>query len=100
MSNFLLKNHKKFTYITIWKFGKYYTFAFIDENGEPVKSVEVKINVGANNAEYINNQTNLMNVTHILLGYDGIKVVNPVKHFRNIGTFIEWVNKICKLELY
>ena len=93
------------------------------------------------NAAYINNQTNLMNATHILLGYDGIKAVNPVKHFRNrsgtadqhtsfsvgfnimlaaksfgidtdyalvwnmphgsnegtsTGTFIEWVNKICK----
>lgn len=93
------------------------------------------------NATYINNQTNLMNATHILLGYDGIKAVNPVKHFRNrsgtadqhtsfgigfnimlaakslgidtdyalvwnmphgsnegtsTGTFIEWVNKICK----
>ena len=93
------------------------------------------------NAAYINNQTNLMNATHILLGYDGIKAVNPVKHFRNrsgtadqhtsfsvgfnimlaakslgidtdyalvwnmphgsnegtsTGTFIEWVNRICK----
>lgn len=93
------------------------------------------------NATYINNQTNLMNATHILLGYDGIKTVNPVKHFRNrsgtadqhtsfsvgfnimlaaksfgidadyalvwnmphgsnegtsTGTFIEWVNRICK----
>ena len=35
--------------------GKYYTFAFIDENGEPVKSAEAKINVGANNRESIDN---------------------------------------------
>ena len=35
------------------------------------------------NAEYINNQTALLNATHILLGIDGLKAVNPVKHFRN-----------------
>lgn len=36
-----------------------------------------------NNADYINNQTALLNATHILLGIDGLKSVNPVKHFRN-----------------
>ena len=35
------------------------------------------------NADYINNQTALLNATHILLGIDGFKSVNPVKHFRN-----------------
>lgn len=35
------------------------------------------------NADYINNQTALLNATHILLGIDGLKSVNPVKHFRN-----------------
>ena len=35
--------------------GKYYTFAYIDENGEPVKQQEAKINVGANNVENIDN---------------------------------------------
>ena len=34
---------------------KYYTLAYIDENGEPVKSAEAKINVGANNKESIDN---------------------------------------------
>ena len=93
------------------------------------------------NADYIANQTSLLNATHILLGYDGLKTVNPVKHYRNrsgtadqhtsfgigfniltaarmkgidvdyslvwnmnhgsnegttTGTFIDWVNKICK----
>ena len=93
------------------------------------------------NADYILNQTNLLNATHILLGLDGIKSVDPVKHFRNrsgtadqhtsfgigynillaakmngididyslvwnmqhgsnegttTGTFIDWVNDICK----
>ena len=93
------------------------------------------------NADYINNQTALMNATHILLGIDDIKAVNPVKHYRNrsgtadehtsfsigfniltaakmrgididyslvwnmthgnnegtsTGTFIDWVNNICK----
>ena len=40
--------------------GKYFTFAFIDENGEPVKSAEAKINVGANNAESIDNGKGMM----------------------------------------
>ena len=35
--------------------GKYYTFAYIDETGNPVKSSEAKINVGANNQESIDN---------------------------------------------
>lgn len=35
--------------------GKYYTLAYIDENGEPVKREEAKINVGANNQEGIDN---------------------------------------------
>ena len=35
------------------------------------------------NATYINNQTNLLNATHILLGINGLKAVNPVKHYRN-----------------
>ena len=35
------------------------------------------------NADYINNQTALLNATHILLGIDGLKAVNPVKYFRN-----------------
>ena len=35
------------------------------------------------NAEYINNQTALLNAMHILLGIDGIKAVNPVKYYRN-----------------
>lgn len=93
------------------------------------------------NADYIANQTHLLNATHILLGYDGLKTVNPVKHYRNrsgtadqhtsfgigfniltaarmkgidvdyslvwnmthgsnegtsTGTFIDWVNRICK----
>ena len=93
------------------------------------------------NADYIANQTYLLNATHILLGYDGLNTVNPVKHYRNrsgtadehtsfgvgfniltaarmkgidvdyslvwnmnhgsnegtsTGTFIDWVNKICK----
>jgi len=93
------------------------------------------------NADYIANQTSLLNATHILLGTDGLKAVNPVKHFRNrsgtadehtsfgvgfniltaarmkgidvdyslvwnmnhgsnegttTGTFIDWVNRICK----
>ena len=34
-------------------------------------------------ADFINNQTALLNATHILLGVDGMKAVNPVKHFRN-----------------
>ena len=34
-------------------------------------------------AEYINNQTSLLNATHIMLGNDGINAVNPAKHFRN-----------------
>ena len=94
-----------------------------------------------NDASLINNQTALLNATHILLGTDGLKAVNPVKHFRNrsgtadqhtsfgigfniltaarmkgidvdyglvwnmnhgsnegttTGTFIDWVNRICK----
>ena len=36
-----------------------------------------------NDASLINNQTALLNATHILLGTDGLKAVNPVKHFRN-----------------
>lgn len=40
-------------------------------------------NVVRENANYIKNQTNLLNATHILLGTDGIKSVNPVKHYRN-----------------
>lgn len=93
------------------------------------------------NANYINNQTALLNATHILLGIDGYQSVNPVKHYRNrsgtadqhtsfgigfniltaaamkgididyslvwnmphgnnegtsTGTFISWVNSICK----
>ena len=93
------------------------------------------------NADYIANQTSLLNATHILLGYDGLTTVNPVKHYRNrsgtadqhtsfgigfniltaarmkgidvdyslvwnmthgsnegttTGTFIDWVNRICK----
>ncbi len=35
------------------------------------------------NEDYIENQTKLLNATHILLGLDGLKVVNPVKYFRN-----------------
>ena len=35
------------------------------------------------NATYINNQTNFLNATHILLGVNGLKIVNPVKHYRN-----------------
>ena len=35
------------------------------------------------NAEYIENQTNLLNATHILLGLDGLEAVNPVKYYRN-----------------
>ncbi len=35
------------------------------------------------NANYINNQTALLNATHILLGIDGYQSVNPVKHYRN-----------------
>ena len=34
-------------------------------------------------ADLINSQTALLNATHILLGIDGLKPVNPVKHFRN-----------------
>lgn len=34
---------------------KYFTLAFIDENGEPIKSSEAAINVGANNREQIDN---------------------------------------------
>lgn len=36
--------------------GKYYTFVYIDESGNPVKSQEASINVGANNAERIDNK--------------------------------------------
>ena len=39
--------------------------------------------IDGNDANYINNQTSLLNATHILLGIDGLRVVNPVKHFRN-----------------
>ncbi len=97
--------------------------------------------IDGENADYIANQTSLLNATHILLGYNGLKTVNPVKHYRNrsgtadehtsfgigfniltaarmkgidvdyslvwnmnhgsnegttTGTFIDWVNKICK----
>ena len=97
--------------------------------------------IDGENADYIANQTKLLNATHILLGYDGLKTVNPVKYFRNrsgtadehtsfgigfniltaarmkgididyslvwnmnhgsnegtsTGTFIDWVNNICK----
>lgn len=97
--------------------------------------------IDGNDASLISNQTALLNATHILLGIDGLKAVNPVKHFRNrsgtadqhtsfgigfniltaarmkgidvdyslvwnmnhgsnegttTGTFIDWVNKICK----
>ena len=97
--------------------------------------------IDGNDASLISNQTALLNATHILLGTDGLKAVNPVKHFRNrsgtadqhtsfgigfniltaarmkgidvdyslvwnmnhgsnegttTGTFIDWVNKICK----
>ena len=34
-------------------------------------------------ASFINNQTSLLNATHILLGTDGLKAIHPVKHFRN-----------------
>ena len=39
--------------------------------------------ITGDDADYINNQTALLNATHILLGIDGIKAVDPVKHFRN-----------------
>ena len=97
--------------------------------------------IDGNDASLISNQTALLNATHILLGTDGLKAVNPVKHFRNrsgtadqhtsfgigfniltaarmkgidvdyslvwnmnhgsnegttTGTFIDWVNRICK----
>lgn len=39
--------------------------------------------IDGNDASLINNQTALLNATHILLGTDGLKAVNPVKHFRN-----------------
>ena len=97
--------------------------------------------IDGNDASLISNQTALLNATHILLGTDGLKAVNPVKHFRNrsgtadqhtsfgvgfniltaarmkgidvdyslvwnmthgsnegttTGTFVNWVNKICK----
>ena len=97
--------------------------------------------IDGNDASLISNQTAPLNATHILLGTDGLKAVNPVKHFRNrsgtadqhtsfgvgfniltaarmkgidvdyslvwnmnhgsnegttTGTFIDWVNKICK----
>lgn len=97
--------------------------------------------ITGDNASYIEKQTALLNATHILLGIDGYKSVNPVKHYRNrsgtadqhtsfsigfniltaaamkgidvdyslvwnmghgnnegtsTGTFIDWVNKICK----
>ena len=39
--------------------------------------------IDGNDANYINNQTALLNATHILLGIDGLRAVNPVKHFRN-----------------
>ena len=101
----------------------------------------IKDALDGENADYIANQTHLLNATHILLGYDGLKTVNPVKYYRNrsgtadqhtsfgigfniltaarmqgidvdyslvwnmthgsnegttTGTFIDWVNKICK----
>lgn len=97
--------------------------------------------IDGNDASLISNQTALLNATHILLGTDGLKAVNPVKHYRNrsgtadqhtsfgigfniltaarmkgidvdyslvwnmnhgsnegttTGTFIDWVNRICK----
>ena len=30
-------------------------------------------------------KTKLLNATHILLGLDGLKAVNPVKDFRNLS---------------
>ena len=39
--------------------------------------------IDGNDSSLINNQTALLNATHILLGTDGLKAVNPVKHFRN-----------------
>lgn len=39
--------------------------------------------IDGNDASLISNQTALLNATHILLGTDGLKAVNPVKHFRN-----------------
>ena len=39
--------------------------------------------IDGNDVNYINNQTALLNATHILLGIDGLRAVNPVKHFRN-----------------
>lgn len=101
----------------------------------------IKDALDGENANYINNQTALLNATHILLGIDGYQSVNPVKHYRNrsgtadqhtsfgigfniltaaamkgididyslvwnmphgsnegtsTGTFISWVNSICK----
>lgn len=54
-------------------------------NGFDKEQVDSYISDALNgeNAEYIENQTKLLNATHILLGLDGLKAVNPVKHFRN-----------------
>lgn len=123
----------------------------LKENYEELKALDgfdkdivdsyIEDTLDGENAEYIENQTNLLNASHILLGIDGLKAVNPVKHFRNrsgtadqhtsfgvgyniltaaamngididyslvwnmqhgsnegtsTGTFIEWVNSICK----
>ena len=43
----------------------------------------IKDALDGENADYIANQTHLLNATHILLGYDGLKTMNPVKHYRN-----------------
>lgn len=112
-------------------------------DGFDKEQVDAYINdtLDGDDAGFINNQTALLNATHILLGIDGYKAVNPVKHYRNrsgtadqhtsfsigfniltaarmkgididyslvwnmehgnnegssTGTFIEWVNRICK----
>ena len=51
-------------------------------NKEQVDSY-IEDTLDGEDASYINNQTALLNATHILLGTDGYKAVNPVKHFRN-----------------
>ena len=51
-------------------------------NKEQIDSY-IKDALEGEDASYINNQTALLNATHILLGTDGYKAVNPVKHYRN-----------------
>ncbi len=51
-------------------------------NKEVVDSY-IEDTVDGENATYISAQTLLLNATHILLGKNNIKPVNPVKYYRN-----------------